>query len=96
VTPGLTSPFAGATVVGVLSGIAVTNDAALSCLETDNQLAGRNPSAADTTPELVVWQVPDDQQYYYVTATTTPTGAAPADCANATLAFPVATQTSPT
>jgi spore germination protein YaaH len=95
VTPGLTSPFAGATVVGVLSGIAVTNDAALSCLETDNQLAGRNPSAADTTPELVVWQVPNVQQYYYIAMTTTPTGSEPADCTNATLAFPVPPQASP-
>ena len=96
VAPGLTPPFPGATVVGVLSGIAVTNDAALSCLETDNQLAGLNPSTADTTPKLVVWQVPNDQQYYYVAMTTTPTGSEAADCANATLAFPVPPQATPT
>ena len=96
VAPVLTPPFPGATVVGVLSGIAVTNDAALSCLETDNQLAGVNPSTADTTPKLVVWQVPNDQQYYYVAMTTTPTGSEAADCANATLAFPAPPQATPT
>jgi spore germination protein YaaH len=95
VTPGLTPPFAGAVAIGVLSGIAVTNDAALSCLESDNQLIDLNPSTADTASELVVWQVPAVQQYYYVAMTTTPTGSEPADCTNATLAFSVPKQASP-
>jgi hypothetical protein len=83
-------------VVGVLSGIAVTNDAALSCLETDSQLAELDPATADTTPKLVVWQVPNDPQYDYVVMTTTPTDSEAADCANATLAFPVPSQVTPT
>jgi hypothetical protein len=97
VAPGLTPPFPGATVVGVLSGITVKNDAALSCLETDNQLAELGPSTANaTTPELVVWQWPNNQQYYYVMTTTTPTDTDLADCANATLAFPVPSKRSAT
>ena len=68
------------------------NDAGLNCLATDNQLAKIVPSSADTTPQLVVWQLPNDQQYYYVVASTIPRGSEPADCANATLAFPVPSQ----
>jgi len=87
--PVLTPPFPGATVVGVLSGLAVGNDAGLSCLATDNQLTELESSSADTTPQLVVWQLPNDQHYYYVVASTIPMGSEPADCATATLAFPV-------
>jgi hypothetical protein len=75
----------------------VKNDSALSCLDTDDQLSELDPSALDTTtPELLVWQAPDNQQYYYVVTTTTPTISVPADCANATLAFPVPLQGSAT
>jgi spore germination protein YaaH len=96
VAPEPAPPFPGASVVGVLSGITVTNDAALSCLETDDQLTELGPSPVDATPELVVWQVLNDLQFYYVVMTTTPTGSAPADCTNATLAFPITPQASPT
>jgi len=40
--------------------------------------------AFDTTPELLVWQVPNHLQYYYVALTTTPMRSEPADCTNAT------------
>ena len=87
---GLSPPFAGATVAGVISGLVVQNDAALSCLANANQSAELGvPSAVTTTPELVVWQWPGNPQYDYVVATTTPSGSTAADCANATLAFPV-------
>ena len=92
VAPGPTPPFPGATVAGVLIGITVQNDAALSCLETDNQLAGLAPATADPAPELIVWQLPNNQQYYYVVTTTSPSTAGSADCTNATLAFPVLEQ----
>ena len=88
-TAGLTPPVPGATVVGVLSGFTVQNDAGLSCLQSDNQLAKIVPSSANSSPDLVVWQLPNDQQYYYVIASTAPVGSEPADCASATLAFPV-------
>ncbi len=79
---GLIPPFPGATVVGLLTGLVVQNDPALSCLEGDNQLA--EPVSA--TPELVVWQWPGNQQYDYVVAMES-SDATPADCTNATLAF---------
>jgi spore germination protein YaaH len=94
VAPGLTPPSPGATVVGILSGITVTNDATLSCIETDNQLAELGPSMSDTLPpRLVVWQLPNDQRYYYVVMSSTPIGSGAADCTSATLAFPVPAQT---
>ena len=67
---GPTPPFAGATLAGLLSGVVVNNDASLSCLETENQLAdlGRRTTGS-TQPALLVWQSPGDQQYYYVAAT---------------------------
>ena len=86
---GSSPPFQGATVVGLLRGLMVQNDAALSCLASDNQSAEVGASSAvSPTPELVVWQWPGSPQYYYVVATTAP-GSTPADCVNATLAFPV-------
>ncbi len=86
---GVSPPFQGATVVGLIRGLMVQNDAALSCLESDNQSAEVGASSAvSTTPELVVWQWPGSPQYYYVVATTS-SGSTPADCVNATLAFPV-------
>jgi spore germination protein YaaH len=89
-TTGLSPPFAGATVAGVISGLVVQNDSALSCLVSANQSTALGvPSAVSTTPELVVWQWPGNPQYDYVVATTTPSGSTAADCANATLAFPV-------
>jgi hypothetical protein len=91
---GVTPPFPGATVVGVLSGFTVQNETGLSCLQSDNQLAEIVPSSANTTPQLVVWQLPNDQQYYYVVASTMPRDSEPADCANALLAFPVPSQPS--
>jgi spore germination protein YaaH len=97
VPTGLSPPFPGATAVGVLGELVVTNDATLSCLETDDQLAQFDSSPSEAaTPQLVVWQSPDEPQYYYVVATTTPPGTGPADCTNATLAFPVPQPASPT
>jgi hypothetical protein len=93
-TAGLTPPFPGATVVGVLSGFTVQNETGLSCLQSDNQLTKIVPSSANTPPQLVVWQLPNDQQYDYVVASATPVGSQPADCASATLAFPVPSQPS--
>jgi surface antigen len=76
-------------VAGLISGLVVQNDAALSCLENANQSAELGSSSAiSTTPELVVWQWPDNQQYYYVVATMSSSSTS-TDCANATLAFPV-------
>jgi hypothetical protein len=85
-------------VVGVLSGFVVDNDSTLDCLETDNQLAELEPSSVPgaTTPQLVVWQLPDDQQYYYIVTTAASTDSDPGDCVNATLAIPVPAQTSTT
>jgi hypothetical protein len=87
---GPTPPFAGATLAGLLSGIVVTNDATLSCLETENQLAdlGR-ATTGSTQPALLVWQLLGDQQYYYVAATLTdtPSNLETATCGTATLGF---------
>jgi hypothetical protein len=87
---GLSPPFPGATVVGLIAGLLVENVPAIDCLENANQSSQLGvPSAVTTTPELVVWQWPGNLQYDYVVATTTPSGPVAADCANATLAFPI-------
>ncbi len=84
---GVTPPFPGATVVGLLSGVVVQNDAALSCLASANQSAELGAASAVTTkPELVVWQWPGNAQYDYVVITTS-SGSTSAGCADATLAF---------
>ncbi len=91
---GVTPPFPGATVVGLLSGVVVQNDASLSCLAGANQSTELGATSAVTTkPELVVWQWPGNAQYDYVVITT-PSGSTSTGCANATLAFPVASKTS--
>jgi spore germination protein YaaH len=85
---GLTPPFPGATPAGVLSAVTVKNDPALNCLENENQLAERAPvPTGSPRPELVVWQLPDDQQYFYVVATTPASAMGTGGCAAATLAF---------
>lgn len=91
-------PVPGATVVGVLIGVVVTNQAALSCLENDNQSADLGDLATETiTSELLVWKLPafDNQLYYYVVMTTTPTAPDPADCTTAVLAFAIPSETPP-
>ena len=94
-TTGPTPPFPGAIVAGLLSGIVVNDDAALSCLENDNQSAELGPLTTEpTTPELVVWQSPDDQQYDYVLATTPSSNSQAPACGPATLAFVNPLQTS--
>jgi hypothetical protein len=66
----------------------VKNDPALNCLENENQLAERAPvPTGSPRPELVVWQLPDDQQYFYVVATTPASAMGTGGCAAATLAF---------
>ncbi len=91
---GISPPFPGAIVVGLLRGLVVQNDSALSCLENANQSDELGSSSAvTTTPELVVWQWPGNQQYLYVVAATSP-GSTSADCASATLAFPEPSATS--